>query len=154
MGRAIASRPAAEGWYTVAAGLSPGSTRGSEVEFRELYVCARSQAKEVIESVAREHGRLDLLVNNAGIQRLARTEEMSWEDWSSVIDVNLHGVFNCLQAAGRLMLAAGRGSIVNIASVAVPTAARPDAALTAPPRPPWSVLPGRRPSSGHRAGCA
>ena len=118
IGWAIASRLAAEGWYTVAAGLSPGSTRGSEVEFRELDVCARSQAKEVIESVAREHGRLDLLVNNAGIQRLARTEEMSWEDWSSVIDVNLHGVFNCLQAAGRLMLAAGRGSIVNIASVA------------------------------------
>ena len=43
---------------------------------------------------------------------------MTWEDWSAVIDVNLHGVFNCLQAAGRVMLEAGAGSIVNIASVA------------------------------------
>jgi 3-oxoacyl-[acyl-carrier protein] reductase len=118
IGFGIASRLVAEGWHAVAAGLSPGATEGSAVEFRELDVRDRARARAVIEAVAPEHGRLDLLVNNAGIQLHARTEEMSWEDWSAVIDVNLHGVFNCLQAAGRVMLAAGRGSIVNIASIA------------------------------------
>jgi 3-oxoacyl-[acyl-carrier protein] reductase len=118
IGWAIASRLAAEGWHAVAAGLSPDRTAGSDVEFRALDVRDRDQVREVIEAVALEYGRLDLLVNNAGIQRHARTEEMTWEDWTGVIDVNLHGVFNCLPVAGRIMLTAGRGSIVNIASVA------------------------------------
>ena len=43
---------------------------------------------------------------------------MSWEDWSGVLDVNLHGAFNCTQAAANHMLPNGRGSIVNIVSVA------------------------------------
>ena len=102
----------------VAAGLNPGNSAGTEVEFRQLDVRDRAQAQAVIASVAEEYGQLDLLVNNAGIQRLARTEELTWEDWSAVIDVNLHGVFNCLQAAGRIMLEAGKGSVVNIASIA------------------------------------
>lgn len=118
IGFGIASRLVAEGWHAVAAGLGPGETEGTAVEFRRLDVRDRNEVREVVEGVARDHGRLDLLVNNAGIQRHARTEDMAWEDWSDVIDVNLHGVFNCLQAAGRVMLAAGRGSIVNIASIA------------------------------------
>ena len=118
IGFGIASRLAADGWHAVAVGLSPDQTDGSAVEFRGLDVRDREQVQTVVEGVARDHGRLDLLVNNAGIQRHARTEEMTWEDWSAVIDVNLHGVFNCLQAAGRVMLEAGAGSIVNIASVA------------------------------------
>jgi 3-oxoacyl-[acyl-carrier protein] reductase len=118
IGWAIASRLEAEGWRVVAAGLNPGQTTGTGVEFVELDVRDRSAVEATISGVARERGRLDLLVNNAGIQRHARTEELTWEDWSDVIDINLHGVFNCLQSAGRLMLDAGTGSIVNIASVA------------------------------------
>ena len=118
IGLGIGRRLAAEGWQVVAAGLGPGSTPGSGIEFLALDVRDRAAVAEVVEGVAHARGRLDLLVNNAGIQRIARTEEMSWEDWSSVIDVNLHGVFNCLQAAGRVMLARGRGCVVNIASVA------------------------------------
>ena len=118
IGWAIASRLEAEGWRVVAAGLTPGQTLGTGVEFVEMDVRDRSAVEATISGVARERGRLDLLVNNAGIQRHARTEEMTWEDWSEVIDINLHGVFNCLQTAGRLMLDAGEGSIVNIASIA------------------------------------
>jgi 3-oxoacyl-[acyl-carrier protein] reductase len=119
IGWGIASRLEADGWRVVAAGLSPGRTPGSGVEFRPLDVRDRELAQATIADIADEYGRLDLLVNNAGIQRHARTEEMSWQDWTDVIDVNLNGVFNCLQAAGRIMLAAGEGSIVNIASIAV-----------------------------------
>jgi 3-oxoacyl-[acyl-carrier protein] reductase len=118
IGWAIASRLESDGWHVAAAGLHPGNTPGTGVEFVEMDVRDRPRVDEAITGVARKWGRLDLLVNNAGIQRHGRTEEMTWQDWSDVIDTNLHGVFNCLQAAGRVMLEAGRGSVVNIASIA------------------------------------
>jgi len=118
LGWAIASRLDSEGWQVVVAGLHPGRTEGTPVEFVRMDVRDRPAVDATIRAVASDRGRLDLLVNNAGIQRHARTEEMSWEDWSDVIDTNLNGVFNCLQVAGALMLEAGEGSIVNIASIA------------------------------------
>jgi 3-oxoacyl-[acyl-carrier protein] reductase len=118
IGWAISSRLEAEGWHVVAAGLRPGNTPGSAVEFVEMDVRDRARVEVAIAGLAGEHGRLDLLVNNAGIQRHGRTEAMPWQDWFDVIDTNLNGVFNCLQVAGRVMLDAGHGSIVNIASIA------------------------------------
>jgi 2-deoxy-D-gluconate 3-dehydrogenase len=62
-------------------------------------------------------GRLDILVNNAGIIRRAPAAEYAWEDWRAVLDINLDAVWALCQAAGRPMLAQGRGKIVNIASL-------------------------------------
>ena len=64
-----------------------------------------------------ELGPLRLAVNSAGIANAAPAEEMSFEQWQRVIDINLTGVFLSCQAEGRAMLAHGRGSIVNIASM-------------------------------------
>ncbi|MEH3123660.1 MAG: 2-dehydro-3-deoxy-D-gluconate 5-dehydrogenase KduD [Sphingomonas phyllosphaerae] len=62
-------------------------------------------------------GRLDILVNNAGIIRRADAVDFSEEDWDAVIDTNLKSVFFLSQAAGRHMIAAGGGRIINIASM-------------------------------------
>jgi 3-oxoacyl-[acyl-carrier protein] reductase len=81
-------------------------------------VCDREQVSATFAAVVEEHGRLDLLVNNAGITRHRPLVDLTWEDWSAVVDVNLNGVFNCLQAAGRIMIERGSGVILNMASVA------------------------------------
>jgi 2-deoxy-D-gluconate 3-dehydrogenase len=62
-------------------------------------------------------GRIDILVNNAGTIRRAPAAEYSDDDWTTVIEVNLSSVFRLCQAAGRRMLAEGRGKIVNVASL-------------------------------------
>jgi 2-dehydro-3-deoxy-D-gluconate 5-dehydrogenase len=71
----------------------------------------------VVEQTARVLGRLDILVNNAGIIRRADAVETELADFQAVLDVNLVGVWALSQAAGRHMLAHGRGKIVNIASL-------------------------------------
>lgn len=73
--------------------------------------------KTFAESSAR-WGRLDALINNAGIQRHSPLETLSFENWSAVLDINLNGTFHCLQAAARTMLPKASGAIVNLASVA------------------------------------
>jgi NAD(P)-dependent dehydrogenase (short-subunit alcohol dehydrogenase family) len=69
-------------------------------------------------AVEERFGRADILVNNAGIALIMPAEETTVDAWRRVLDVNLTGPFLMSQAFGRAMLAAGRGSIVNVASIA------------------------------------
>jgi 2-dehydro-3-deoxy-D-gluconate 5-dehydrogenase len=71
----------------------------------------------VVERTVAELGGLDILVNNAGIIRRADAVDFSEEDWDAVVDTNLKSVFFLCQAAGRHMIAQGKGKIVNIASM-------------------------------------
>lgn len=71
-----------------------------------------------IQSTLDAYGQLDILVNNAGQTWGQATEDMPFERWRQVIDVNLNGMFLMSQAAGRHMLARGSGRIINVASVA------------------------------------
>lgn len=67
--------------------------------------------------VSARYGRLDVLVNNAGIALRRPTIELSMADWQAVVDVNLTAVFLCCRAAARRMLPARRGAIVNVSSI-------------------------------------
>jgi NAD(P)-dependent dehydrogenase (short-subunit alcohol dehydrogenase family) len=77
-----------------------------------------SSAEDVAKVVERVGGRVDVLVNNAGIAGIVPFEDTTVEQWQRMLAVNLTGPFLLTQALGRLMLAAGSGSVVNIASVA------------------------------------
>jgi len=74
-------------------------------------------AEAMVDRAISEFGRLDILVNNAGISSVAEAEVMSPEQWQSVIDTNLTGLFYCAQSAARHMLRSGLGKIINIASM-------------------------------------
>jgi 3-oxoacyl-[acyl-carrier protein] reductase len=128
IGSAIAERLGAEG-ASVAVNYYPGFRADAEA------VCARiaaggskavpvegdvsdsSSCAAIVAETVERLGGLDVLVNNAGITRDGLLVRMSDEDWKAVIDINLSGVFYMTRAAGKVMMKARTGSIVNIASV-------------------------------------
>uniref|UniRef100_B8HRG1 3-oxoacyl-[acyl-carrier-protein] reductase n=1 Tax=Cyanothece sp. (strain PCC 7425 / ATCC 29141) TaxID=395961 RepID=B8HRG1_CYAP4 len=76
------------------------------------------QVDSLVQTTLDRWGRVDVLVNNAGITRDTLLLRMSLEDWQAVIDLNLTGVFLCTRAVSKLMLKQRSGRIINIASVA------------------------------------
>jgi len=81
-------------------------------------VTDRASLERAFSTVAKDHGRVDVLVNNAGIARTAPFLEMEDDDWQSVLDTDLSGVWRCGQIAARIMAADGKGgAIVNISSI-------------------------------------
>ncbi|MDP4085947.1 MAG: 3-oxoacyl-ACP reductase FabG [Bacillota bacterium] len=84
----------------------------------QLNVTNREEIAEFVANLKEELGRIDVLVNNAGITRDALLEKMKPEMWNLVLDVNLTGVFNMTQAIAPVMMANGKGSIINISSAA------------------------------------
>ncbi len=77
----------------------------------------KTTPKRIVDAVVAEFGRIDILINNAGMIRRTPAVDFSEEDWSTVIEVNLSSVFRTSQAAGRHMIEQGAGKIVNIASL-------------------------------------
>jgi NAD(P)-dependent dehydrogenase (short-subunit alcohol dehydrogenase family) len=86
-------------------------------EAHRLDVAAEAEVEAVIEVVAARHGRIDILINNAGLGARVPTVELPSERWRQVMAVNLDGSFFCVRAAGRHMIKARRGPVVNLASI-------------------------------------
>ncbi len=91
--------------------------QGVHAESHKVDVSSRGAVEELFSSILNDYGRVDVLVNNAGITRDTLLMRMKEEDWDSVIQVNLKSVFNCTQAVIRSMIKQRSGWIVNIASV-------------------------------------
>jgi NAD(P)-dependent dehydrogenase (short-subunit alcohol dehydrogenase family) len=101
---------------------------GYTADVIDMDVTESAQVDAAAAKVMAEKGRIDVLVCNAGIARSdTAAEEMRDEDWLDVVNVNLNGVYWCCRAFGRPMLAAGRGSIVNVGSMSGVIANKPQA---------------------------
>ncbi|HWN21057.1 MAG TPA: SDR family NAD(P)-dependent oxidoreductase [Gaiellaceae bacterium] len=110
IGREIAERFAREGARVT--GLDRAGDVAAHCDVR-----SPAEVERAVEQVVTEAGRIDVLVNAAGIREIGDVYTMATDEWDNVIAVNLSGTFYCCQAAARHMRESGRGAIVNIASV-------------------------------------
>ena len=92
--------------------------QGGEARYVHLDVTLESDWQRAVETAEQTYGRLSILINNAGIVRMAPLDETSLEAWHEVINVNQTGVFLGMKHAIPAMRRAGGGSIINISSVA------------------------------------
>lgn len=99
------------------AALTAGTLHG-EANVYAADVGDAQAVQQMVKQVVADFGRLDFVVNNAGIEPKVPILDMAAEDWRRVLDVNLSAAFYTSQAAGRVMQAAGEGIIVNVASIA------------------------------------
>ncbi len=90
---------------------------GGDAVFVPLDVKSLDSIDAHVSAVMQRFGRIDVLVNSAGMIARKSAEEITEDDWDDVIDVNLKGVFFCSQRVGREMIAASKGSIINISSL-------------------------------------
>jgi 3-oxoacyl-[acyl-carrier protein] reductase len=90
---------------------------GGEAFFAKLDVSSRDQIKQVVKETIAKYGKIDVLINNAGIIQDALVVKMTEEQWDKVININLKGPFNCIQAVVGQMINQGSGVIINISSI-------------------------------------
>jgi NADP-dependent 3-hydroxy acid dehydrogenase YdfG len=103
------------------------TAKGGDIRARAVDVAKRADVRSFIDFAKAEFGRVDVIVNNAGVMPLSRMAELKVDDWDRMIDVNIRGVLNGISAVLPDMKARGSGQIVNVASVGahivVPTGA-------------------------------
>lgn len=126
LGKALAVRFAGEGSTVVLAGrsydamndicraISDLGGKGSSVR---MNVQDPESIRGAVDEAVERHGRIDILINNAGISMVSPSESLSYEDWNNAVGTNLTGVFFCSQAVARHMIDRGTGGcIINISS--------------------------------------
>ena len=118
IGGATARRLAQDGFLLALADLRPGDSPDlAASSWHSLDVRSAAQVRSVVDSVLQAHGRIDVLVNVAGITSFGSAQDLAHEEWDRVIDINLSGTFRCCQAVMPAMKAQGGGRIVNLGSV-------------------------------------
>jgi len=127
LGKAIAARLIADGMHVVVADINQHGIDATLKEFQadtphasgyQVDVSRRDEVQAMAEEITRKLGRIDVLVNNAGITRYAPFPEAADEAWDPVLSIDLKGVFYCCQAVAPVMKAQGAGKIINISSAA------------------------------------
>jgi 3-oxoacyl-[acyl-carrier protein] reductase len=94
---------------------------GQHAIYVQANVSNLSQVEKMIEKVINEFGRIDILINNAGITRDSLLENMDIGHWNEVLSVNLTGTFNCTKSVIKYMKKQGCGKIINISSISAET---------------------------------
>lgn len=126
IGLAAAERFASEGAAVAMADYDAGlgltraqelKEKGFNVQFFQVNVADRNSIDEMVGAVKGAFGKIDVLINNAGITRDGMLSKLSAKDFQAVLDVNLSGVFHCTQAVLPAMLEQGSGKIINTSSV-------------------------------------
>jgi len=126
IGEAIAKKLAQEGCYLVATDINETSLNRVVNEIQSLGynaigvkadVASKAEVELLVSTAIQKYGKIDLLVNNAGIYPASPVTELKEEEWNRVIDVNLKGVFLCSQEVIKYMIKQKSGAIVNIGSV-------------------------------------
>ncbi|KAB7760341.1 MULTISPECIES: SDR family NAD(P)-dependent oxidoreductase [Mycobacteriaceae] len=113
IGRAIVARLRADGLNVATLDLNPSDD--DDFGFT-ADVTDRTQVDAALDGIRAKLGPITVLVNSAGLEKFKRFTDLEFADWQRVIDVNLNGVFHCIQAVLPDMLDAGWGRIVNISS--------------------------------------
>jgi len=91
--------------------------KGYPVRFQQVNVTDMESVRKAAEELHQDTGKIDVLVNNAGITRDATLLKMTEEQWQQVIDVNLKGVFHCTKVVAPFMVEQGSGCVINTSSV-------------------------------------
>ena len=119
IGDAIAERLVEEGAKVFSLDLNPPAMAREGVTYLTADVSSAESVAEAFDALDKEAGQIDVLVNNAGVQRVALAENMTPEDWHFVVNTHLTGMYLCCAHAIRRMRARGQGgAIVSIASAA------------------------------------
>lgn len=125
LGKGIAMKLAAEGTKVVIADISLDTAKeavkeiidlGGTAEAFVVNVSKQEEVKAMFDFTIKKFGTLDIMVNNAGINRDAMLHKLPVEQWDQVIAVNLTGTFYCTQFASQILREKGKGSIINISS--------------------------------------
>lgn len=124
IGQAVAELFAKEGARVIIMDLLPQgqevadgiNANGGKAEYHKVSVTDKTEVETLFEQINQNYGKIDILINNAGITRDRTLEKMSEDEWDAVIRVNLKGVFLCTQAAVPYMKANKYGRIVSAAS--------------------------------------
>ena len=123
IGKAIAEAILVEGAQVIIIGRTESKLIETQRELgkgAEIMVCdvtEESQVNKVYETIMSNHGKLNILINNAGIAARGKAYEMSYEMWKKVVDVNLNGAFLCARGAMKIMVNQKSGRIINIGSI-------------------------------------
>jgi 2-hydroxycyclohexanecarboxyl-CoA dehydrogenase len=112
IGRAVADRLRADGYHVATIDLNPSDDEGAQT----ADVTDRAQVDAAMSAIRAQLGPVGILVNAAGLDGFKRFTDITFEEWQKVVDVNLNGVFHCIQAVLPDMVDAGWGRIVNISS--------------------------------------
>lgn len=147
IGAAVARRLAAQGHQVMAGARRTdrlAELAGENIQVRRLDVTDRADFAAFVDWAVSVHGRIDVLVNNAGVMPLSRLDALRVDEWDAMIDVNVRGLLNGIAAALPQFQRQGRGHFVTVASIGAHQVVPTGAVYCASKYAAWAITEGLR----------